>query len=251
MMGRSHAVSAAAVWVWASPPLLGIDSPVTLVGSAMLAAGAGVLPDVDHPDAQPARQFGLLSRIVGRATASAAGGHRQGTHTAVFAALLSGVLWALQYWQAVPADAGRASASVFAAFLAAVGFSLLAPSFGLRASPLVAVAVAAVAGWWIWHVSPSVWLPPLVALGVMVHIVGDWFTPSGVPFLAPFSSRRWSARLFRTGSGGEHLVAAACWVAVAAGLWVNGFGGYAEAAFGGVSTAAEAAAETMGFTDGT
>jgi membrane-bound metal-dependent hydrolase YbcI (DUF457 family) len=47
-----------------------------------------------------------------------------------------------------------------------------------------------------------------VFVGYLVHIVGDCLTYGGCPVFLPFSRRRFSARLFRTGSTFETLIVA-------------------------------------------
>ena len=53
---------------------LPVDDPVAMGATTVIAAGAGVVPDLDHPDAYPSRQFGMLTKIVSWATRSATGG---------------------------------------------------------------------------------------------------------------------------------------------------------------------------------
>ena len=219
MMGRSHAVSAAAVWVWAAPHL-GVEGAVPIAGSLLLAAGAGVLPDLDHPDARPSRQFGILSKMVSKVTAKAAGGHRKATHSISFALLAGGVLWAVEEFQLGDVSWRRVLMGLFAWFLATVGFSLTAPSLGVRVPPWVGLLVGAGLGVWVWSLPAApVWFPALVALGSVVHIFGDWLTKGGVPVLFPFTRKRWRAGLFRTGGRVESFVAVVFWLILFAGLW--------------------------------
>ena len=218
MMGRSHALSAAAAWIWVAPAF-GVDTEMTLAGSSLLAAGAGVLPDLDHPDAYPSRQFGLLSRGVSKLVRGASGGHRQGTHSLLFAVFVGGLLWAADYWS-IGSQGGLAiTSAVLAAFIATVGVSLTAPSFGVRASPLAAMAAGGALGYWVWTQAPVEWMPPLLTIGIGVHILGDWLTKSGVPLLAPIIDRRWAAGLFRTGGRAEGFLAVGFLAAALLGIW--------------------------------
>lgn len=107
MMGSSHAVSGAAVWLngWALAATAGVAEPradVLTVGT-LVCAGAALVPDFDHPKSRLAQSAGPLSqgfaRIVGwvgarihAATKLDADrpdidGHRTATHTIVFAVL--------------------------------------------------------------------------------------------------------------------------------------------------------------------
>lgn len=117
MMGPGHAVSGAAVGLYAATlardlGLLDIGPAATLTGAA-LCAGAALLPDLDHPNATVAKAFGPASVTLARGVhgiSSAVywntktlvdeerdGGHRGLTHTAVFAAGLGGAVAALAH----------------------------------------------------------------------------------------------------------------------------------------------------------
>ena len=117
MMGKNHATYAAAAWcaawpAWDYVPSLNVDtSDLSLfVVSTAVAAGAGVIPDLDHPDARVSRHFGVLSKWVAKGLNEASGGHRHGTHSFVFAALLTVGVLLLSVWP-----------TVFAAVLCGVG----------------------------------------------------------------------------------------------------------------------------------
>lgn len=118
MMGPGHAVSGAAIGLYAATlardaGLLDIGPAATLTGAA-LCAGAALLPDLDHPNATVAKAFGPasialargvhgVSSAVYRNTKTAAdedrdGGHRGITHTGVFAAGLGGAVALLAHF---------------------------------------------------------------------------------------------------------------------------------------------------------
>lgn len=78
--GNSGAASLGCGCLRVVAPHFGVEGAVPLAGSLVLAAGAGVLPDWDHPDTRPSRRFGVLSRVVSKATAKSAGGHRKAAH---------------------------------------------------------------------------------------------------------------------------------------------------------------------------
>lgn len=114
MMGRSHALSEAVVWlcgcagaaVWGAQPAAG-----TVVVGAAVAAGAALLPDIDHPGSVVARSLGPVTCVIARGTAAGAaalrrsscgcctgrGGHRAVTHTLVFA-VAAGLVVSLVCW---------------------------------------------------------------------------------------------------------------------------------------------------------
>ena len=211
-MGRNHAVSTAAGWAALGPtiPLVGLEpaaDPLLYAASIVLAGGAGVIPDLDHPDARPAAAFGLVSRLVSRLTAKAAGGHRKLTHSVPFALGLGGAVWA-----AGLLSFGNWISGVLVWGMAVFSGSLLGPSLGFRPSPVLLMAGGAAAGWAVAAIDVPLtagirWaLPFVIGAGCLLHILGDWLTKGGVPLLLPFSKKRWAAGLFRTGSGAETAV---------------------------------------------
>lgn len=212
MLGRNHAVSAAAGWAAAGPvfPLVGLEpatDPLLYAASIALAGGAGVIPDLDHPDARPAAAFGLVSRLVARLTAKAAGGHRKLTHSVPFAIGLGTAVFA-----AGLLPFGNWVSGVLVWGMTVFSGSLLGPSLGFRPSPVLLMASGAAAGWAVAVIEVPLtvgirWaLPFIIGGGCLLHILGDWLTKGGVPLLLPFSKKRWAAGLFRTGSGAETAV---------------------------------------------
>src|SRR6185437_10612610 len=87
MLGRDHALSGAFAFAALGPTLH--VSGTHLAAGVLLTAGAGVLPDIDHPDSTIARSFGFLTEGFAWVVARISGGHRHGTHSlagvAVFA----------------------------------------------------------------------------------------------------------------------------------------------------------------------
>ena len=84
MMGASHAISGAAVWVAITTPAAGFGilsvDPIERIAGAIVCAGAALLPDADHPNATIAYSVpggSLVTGAIGKAT----GGHRKGMHS--------------------------------------------------------------------------------------------------------------------------------------------------------------------------
>lgn len=110
MRGYSHATSGAAGWLaltsastvaldWAS-----VAPPVALAG-AVLAAGAALAPDCDHPSGTIAwslptvQVFGVPlipspTRLLCKGVSAVSGGHRHGTHSIIGIAAFTGLTWA-------------------------------------------------------------------------------------------------------------------------------------------------------------
>lgn len=199
MMGRNHGIVAATGWLAAAPTIAattGVElDTATLAVTTVIAAGAGVVPDLDHPDSGPARSFGILSRIVATGLNAASGGHRAGTHSLPFAALAY-----LGGWAAITLTDSPLPAAIIVGFCITVGLALLGPSLGFRIPAIASVGTGiAAAGATLDHadaIAPM--LPALLAYGVLIHIACDIVTKGGVPLLYPFSKRKYALGLFRT-----------------------------------------------------
>lgn len=197
-------------------------------------AGAALLPDIDHPASTATRSAGpvtaVLSRCV-RAASSAAwratrapgddggyrdgtGAHRHLTHTlpaAVVCGLAAGV--AALHW------VGAAVVVWVLLSLAICGAEACTPARGRLDWGTRALVSAAGAGVVMALAQPHpALLGVLVAAGMVVHVLGDWLTPAGVPLAWPLChrGRRWwmwrSPVAFKTGDcWQETAVRWACW----------------------------------------
>ncbi|MGP3691542.1 metal-dependent hydrolase [Streptomyces sp. IBSNAI002] len=239
MLGPAHALSGAAAWAGfgalAAAGGHAMPWPV-LVGGAIICAGAALAPDLDHPAATISRSFGPLSAWLSKAIGilshavysstrgpedpARTGGHRTLTHTALFAVTLGflvshaasfGGRWAVfgvlfvhlvlgvegLLWKAA-----RSSSRVLVWLLGAAAAWLLAdllhrPGLG---------------GDWLFTAPGQelMWLGLPVALGAVVHCLGDALTISGCPVLwpLPIRGRLW----FPLGPPGPMRFAAGSWV---------------------------------------
>src|ERR1700744_4794024 len=79
MLGRDHALSGAVAFAGLAPVLHVRMS--YLAAGVVLTAGAGVLPDIDHPDSTISRSFGFLTEWFAWLVNKLSGGHRHGTHS--------------------------------------------------------------------------------------------------------------------------------------------------------------------------
>lgn len=168
-MGRTHMVSGVAAYLGYAT-LTGLHTGPALAGAVVTAYGA-LLPDLDHPNSMIAWRLHIrpLCRVVARIS----GGHRHGTHSALFVALT----WLAASYVHLPLVAAR---------------WLYHPGY----------ANARLPGWAVLA----------LALGVAAHIVGDCLTPEGCPILWPLS-HRFSLHLFTTDTWREAIFAVACLVA--------------------------------------
>src|SRR5690349_22514575 len=81
MLGRDHALSGAVVFAALAPSMH--VTAAHLAAGVVLGAGAGVLPDIDHPDSTIARSFGFLTEAFAWVVRRISGGHRRGTHALI------------------------------------------------------------------------------------------------------------------------------------------------------------------------
>lgn len=141
-------------------PMFGIHPHWTVIAFGTLAcAGSGLLCDADHPEATIAHSFGPVSEYATRIIHRVSGGHRQATHSLLFAALAYAGTWGV-------IRAGGAWAALPILFILFV--------FGLRALRLDlmlvhgAAAVAVGLAWLLLDGQYS-WIPAAVVIGVLAH----------------------------------------------------------------------------------
>lgn len=229
MNGRSHVLSAVAVWTTtaAVATVAGHPMPTTVaVVGAVVCGGAAIAPDLDCPGSHAARSLGpvtavtargvaALSRWVYRCTATrldrvdTRDGHRGFTHTLPFAGLCGALVAAAAY---TPAGVVVAAVVLFvtAAWAARAGLPyqwrrITVRPLGVRLRIEWAPWVAVVATTVLLAFTPDprgwAWLGIPVAVGAAVHDLGDAPThhpdadpaAGGIPLLWPFTvrGRRW------------------------------------------------------------
>ncbi|MCA1697965.1 MAG: metal-dependent hydrolase, partial [Actinobacteria bacterium] len=101
-MWRSHMVIGASTWLAAQTlagPLTGTElNWREQACGAVVAAGGALVCDLDTPDSRLAHALGALTQLVARVIGRVFGGHRVGTHSLIFCALV-GALSALALTQ--------------------------------------------------------------------------------------------------------------------------------------------------------
>ncbi|NMH97699.1 metal-dependent hydrolase [Pseudonocardia acidicola] len=223
MLGISHALSGAAVGLAVAgfgSHLIAVPATAgSVLTFAAVCAGAALLPDLDHPSSTATRRFSwasvvasrvvrpfsaLLYRLTRDSRDTGRGTHRGITHTALFAVLI-GVLINLgsARWGA-PVVLG----TLFVCLALAIkGLDALVPG---PPSLVIAAGLTYAADQWVpgGTAGTAGWLGAAVALGMLVHALGDAVTESGVPLLwpLPIRRRRWypigSPRALRFRAGG-------------------------------------------------
>jgi hypothetical protein len=208
-------------------------NPGTVLTFAAVCAGAALLPDLDHPSSVATRRFSVFSWLACHAVRPLSavvfdltrgrrdhgkGTHRGLTHTTVGALLLGTTVSVASATWGTPVILG----TLFVCLALAIkGLDALVPG-----PPSLVIAAGLTWGVQEWVPGgtggTAGWLGTAVALGMLVHAVGDAITESGAPLLwpLPIRGRTWypvgSPRVarFRTGGAVEAwLVAPALTVA--------------------------------------
>jgi membrane-bound metal-dependent hydrolase YbcI (DUF457 family) len=248
MLGRDHALSGALVLA-ALAPVLHMPADMLPAG-IVLGAGAGVLPDIDHPDSSISRSFGFLTEAFSWLVHKLSGGHRHGTHSIVGIAVFTAGAYAAGALQGAHAAHGLVfdhKTFTWDVVPALLYMSLLYSSalralhigghhgdlFGIAAALGTVFTGADLTTFHVWH-----WSVPLLAiatgLGCAAHIAGDELTHGGCPILWPVSKHEFhllprplqitTAKLCETWVIFPLLVvalAAAVWHATGHPLWVT------------------------------
>ncbi len=242
MLGRDHALSGAVAFA-AFGPLLHVTGTHLAAGVAV-AAGAGVLPDLDEPGSTVARTFGFLTGAFAWLVHQVSGGHRKGTHSLLGVTLVTVGSLAAGRWQmsARAADGHlrlpwhMVPAALVLSLLFASGFRAL--RVGGHLGDAAGIAAAAVVTWQGWDVALATpWRIPVltvcVVVGMLAHLAGDMCTHHGCPLLYPLSRQDFGLlprqMRFTTNKLAEHwIVTPLLLVALAWFAWRNT--GYAVAA---------------------
>lgn len=217
MMGRTHAASGAVLYL-AVVPLLGAagtgPGPVSVLAGAIAAAGAAMLPDLDHPQASISRSLGPITYLLAKSVERISGGHRHATHS-LLGVLLGTAVAAGFSW------AGGLPLGLYLAFLDALGLAAFHIQLIRQPVPhtigclLLGVALTTTA---LWRPPTMIAIATAVALGIAAHIAGDCLTREGCPLLWPLTEHRFRLLSIRTDSAIERLLIGPALMLVA--LWL-------------------------------
>ena len=194
-------------WSWASRPgsSSGTLSPAHLAVVAAVTAGAAVLPDIDHPDATCAREFGFVTEAFAWVVEHISGGHRHGTHSLAGVAAFTGAAYAAEHYRHTLG--GKIGLGLLLVLVLAA--ALRALKIGGHFADLLAIAGAAAMLYYGYDLSLVPWA---IAAGTATHLAGDMLTNQGIPIAWPLS--RQHVRLlpeplaFTTGTRPERWVVA-------------------------------------------
>lgn len=204
MLGRSHIASGILISPLAYSLYLDYSgaevSIPTLIATAGVAAAASLIPDADHPNGTISHTFGPISYWATRIIAAVSGGHRAGTHSLLFVALMAAASWF------APPSVIAVLCGILAGILVR-GLGLFPAGFAQKFRAIFASVVAIGVGTVVWALNmPMEWFPWAFTAGVIVHLLGDTLTPGGVPYLYPHPFRLSIPILSATGSTAETLI---------------------------------------------
>ena len=213
MMGQEHALVgfgtyAAGTWALTTTGYIQAQTAPALAAGALLAAGAALLPDIDHPSATVANAGGIVTKGIARITNAVSGGHRQGTHQVPFAVVLFVLVWGTTAGAGKMAQAlGMPELITYQVHITALWFISIV-AFGVQATSKTFLhqrfnklwqqrtgtfakayswgfAALAFGATWLLCGSPSSWswVVPAVITGHLSHLVTDAFTSAGLSIL--------------------------------------------------------------------
>lgn len=213
MMGHSHALSGALVWLAAAPGLAALTPvvgdtlpPPELIAGALVCAGAAMLPDLDHPSATIAQTFGPVTWVLSKFVNAVSGGHRQATHSLLFCLAVGAGAHVLGQWSTV-------ARGVIVVLM--VGLALRALAIGVPGRTITSAVVNVLLTAALFLIFRSLgveyaWLGAAVAIGSLAHVLGDCLTERGCPVLWPIK-KRWLLPYkigFKTGKAFEQRLLA-------------------------------------------
>jgi len=220
VLGHSHALSGLAVGA-ATLPVAPLTGTVAQLGWVAAVGGMAMLPDLDQRGSTISRMWGPLSEVPSGIVGRLSGGHRKGTHDALLAPVAFGLL---------AAAASRATWASLLLLALAIGLALRALHVvvpGRFETTVLGNLVLSWGGAWLLldHSPSPTWLPWAVALGVLVHVAGDFLTCGGVPVPLVWLARPRATVAFspmETGGFTEKVVLVPLFVvATLVLLWLN------------------------------
>ncbi|MFC7330700.1 metal-dependent hydrolase [Marinactinospora rubrisoli] len=197
MMGHSHALSGVVGWMAVVPLLQGAEifgvnfelGSGEIIAGALVCGGAALIPDLDHKSATITQTYGMVTQALGGLLNWLFGGHRNGTHSLLFALIMGAITQGLALWSDL-------AVQIFVFLL--VGIAINGLGFGMDKNRAAAgvINALATAGIVLALYTSGVdysWMGLAVAFGCILHFVGDCATSMGCPLLWPFLKYRFAS----------------------------------------------------------
>lgn len=209
MMGRQHALSGVLA---ATGTAYAIKADVpTFVLLCTTLPGTALLPDIDHPDSTVSNVYGPITRTFARVLK-----HRRQTHSLFGVLVLSTAVYAAAKYAYEPLFSPEwwVSRTVLFAVLTLIFASTLRlfkiegwldDFVPIPFSAMITFGEPVLIDLGI-HPFPMRDLPYVVALGMLVHILGDWITKQPIPIFWPVSSKGSALKAFKAGGPFEHWI---------------------------------------------
>ncbi|QBI53726.1 metal-dependent hydrolase [Streptomonospora litoralis] len=205
MMGHAHALSGIVGWMAVVPLLDGHEffglrfdlGPGEIVAGSLVCAGAALIPDLDAKSSTITQTYGVVTRGLSAAFNWIFGGHRNGTHSLLFALLMGGLTQALALWSEL-------AVQIFVFLLLGIAFNGLGlgnDKNRLASEVINAMGTAAVTLALYASGVNYAWIGVAVAFGCLLHFAGDMATELGVPLLWPASKYRFGRNIGFTTDG--------------------------------------------------
>ncbi|GAA3734933.1 membrane-bound metal-dependent hydrolase YbcI (DUF457 family) [Spinactinospora alkalitolerans] len=194
MMGHSHALSGVVGWMAIVPLVQGTEfwgvrfdlGPGEIIAGSLVCAGAALIPDLDHKSSTITQTYGFVTRALSALLNWMFGGHRNGTHSLLFALLMGALTQVLALWSPL-------AVQIFVFLL--IGIAMNGLGFGMDKNRTAAEIINALgtAGITLALYTSGTdysWIGLAVAFGCLLHFAGDMATEMGVPLLWPVSKYR-------------------------------------------------------------
>ena len=201
MMGRSHAALGLVAGLGVAE-MVGMRPATTLAFSA-LVAGASLLPDLDEPNSTVSHVLEPISGAVSYVLARVCGGHRRASHSVIAGAVVVGAVEVCSLVEIAH------HVSLLAVVMGFVLASLLRVLVGHRlgVAEIIGCLGAGVAIDYFLAPTGALWPVVAIGMGYGLHLIEDWITAGGVPWLWPWKHRFEFAICGHTNSRREHMVA--------------------------------------------
>lgn len=179
--------------------LIALTQPVALAIITIIGAAFAIVPDFDTPNSIVSRKFGFVGEALSGVFGSLMGGHRKGSHTLWFALAcgLIGFLIQLIPFQIPIASAGitLSSGQLFTGIIFVLSVMLiikliLPMGIGKQYYGILIIAAVILTSVFAFQNQiPTFGLAFAMFIGVTLHCLGDFLTPSGIPFLYPIRTK--------------------------------------------------------------